>query len=503
MQNAIRATKRAETDAEAETEAGAQGAGRRPAAARGRLIDARSLVAVCALSLSTFVQNGYVHPPFSASNPWALVLSGLLYGAAFGLWALVAHRGSAPLSVRAATVGAAGTLVAGCALWMLGAFDGYNLAVTLAGAALLSCGRAWAVIVAGLSLARLRPRGVLVTMAGGVCLSYAVFLAFGPLLAFAPVIAYALLPAVALAAVAAPVARLRDGLSDRTSPSELALTNPGSFPGPFNRLFVCIFLFEVAFGLSITFGAGSDTRWQSVVGGVAMLALAGWCAFTQRGSREDALFHVSGLLVVFGFFVSSAQTVALGWVASGALTVGAQMFSVLTWATLAIIATRNPSGGIAALGQGFCASSCGATLGVALTQLPVAADATGSDVRLLLLALVAAAFVGYVWIVLKDFSFSEAIRGVKPVEEVEAPAVPEAAIETRCAHLAEVHGLTEREGEVFVLLARGRNGAFIQEECRVTRNTAKTHIRHIYQKLNVHTQQELIDLVESGRDYIV
>ena len=83
------------------------------------------------------------------------------------------------------------------------------------------------------------------------------------------------------------------------------------------------------------------------------------------------------------------------------------------------------------------------------------------------------------------------------------PDAAEAAIDTRCAHLASVHGLTEREGEVFALLARGRNGAFIQEECRVTRNTAKTHIRHIYQKLGVHTQQELIDLVESGRDFIV
>lgn len=189
--------------------------------------------------------------------------------------------------------------------------------------------------------------------------------------------------------------------------------------------------------------------------------------------------------------------------ALGALTVGAQMFSVLTWATLAIIAARNPSGGIAALGQGFCASNLGATTGVVLGHLPVAADAAGADVRLLLFALVAAAFVGYVWIGLKDFSFSAAIRGVKPVEEVEAPAAPEAAIDTRCAHLASVHGLTEREGEVFALLARGRNGAFIQEECRVTRNTAKTHIRHIYQKLGVHTQQELIDLVESGRDFIV
>lgn len=469
---------------------------------RKRLVDARSLAAVCALSLSTFVQNGYVYPPFGETGPWALALCGLVYGAAFGLWAFAAHRSSAPLPVRAMTFCALGALVAGCALWTIGAQSGYSGVPTLAGATLLSCGRTWAVIVAGLSLTRLRPRGVLVTMAGGVCLSYAAFLALDPLLDDVAIIVYVLLPTAALAAVSGPVARMRAALPESAPPSELALTNPGSFPGPFNRLFVCIFLFEVAFGLSITFGSGQAVWQQSVVGGLAMLALAGWCAFTRRASREDALFHVSGLLVVFGFFVAAAQTAALGAVASGALTVGAQMFSVLTWATLAIIAARNPSGGITALGQGFCASNLGATMGVVLAHLPVANDATGSDLRLLLLALVAAALVGYVWIALKDFSFSAAIRGVKPVEEVEAPASPEAAIETRCAYLASVHGLTEREGEVFALLARGRNGAFIQDEYRVTRNTAKTHIRRIYQKLNVHTQQELIDLVESGRDHI-
>ena len=485
-------------------EAGAEPFG--PAATREKLIDARSLVAVCALSLSTFVQNGYVYPPFGDAVPWGLALCGLLYGAAFGLWALAARRLSAPLPVRPATAGALAALVAGCALWVAGSQSGYAGGLALAGAALLSCGRTWAVIVAGLSLTRLRPRGVLVTMAGGVCLSYAVYLALDPLLAsFAPIasVVYALLPAAALVSVAGPVARLRDALPDGVVPSELALTNPGSFLGPFNRLFVCIFLFVVAFGLSITFDAGPTDWWQSAVCGAALLALAVWCARTQRASREDALFHVSGLLVVFGFFVSAAQTALLGAAALGALTVGAQMFSVLTWATLAIIAARNPSGGITALGQGFCASNLGATLGVVLAGMPVAADAQSADVRLLLLALVAAAFVGYVWIGLKDFSFSAAIRGVKPVEEVEAPAAPEAAIDTRCAHLASVHGLTEREGEVFALLARGRNGAFIQEECRVTRNTAKTHIRRIYQKLGVHTQQELIDLVESGRDFIV
>jgi DNA-binding CsgD family transcriptional regulator len=31
----------------------------------------------------------------------------------------------------------------------------------------------------------------------------------------------------------------------------------------------------------------------------------------------------------------------------------------------------------------------------------------------------------------------------------------------------------------------------------VSRNTVKTHVRNVYSKLDVHSQQELIDLVEA------
>lgn len=60
------------------------------------------------------------------------------------------------------------------------------------------------------------------------------------------------------------------------------------------------------------------------------------------------------------------------------------------------------------------------------------------------------------------------------------------------------YGLTEREREVFLLLARGRNTPFIMESLRISKSTAKTHVRHIYQKLGVHTRQELIDVVEAA-----
>ena len=64
------------------------------------------------------------------------------------------------------------------------------------------------------------------------------------------------------------------------------------------------------------------------------------------------------------------------------------------------------------------------------------------------------------------------------------------------ARLANQAGLSPREAEVFALLARGRNSPFIQEALGISYNTARTHVRHIYEKCGFHTQQELIDTVD-------
>ena len=46
------------------------------------------------------------------------------------------------------------------------------------------------------------------------------------------------------------------------------------------------------------------------------------------------------------------------------------------------------------------------------------------------------------------------------------------------------------------LLARGRNRRYISEKLVVSEETAKSHVSSIYAKLGVHTQQELLDVVE-------
>ncbi len=68
-----------------------------------------------------------------------------------------------------------------------------------------------------------------------------------------------------------------------------------------------------------------------------------------------------------------------------------------------------------------------------------------------------------------------------------------------CAIIAGCYRLTPRETDVLEQLAQGRDLAFIEERLVVSRNTVKMHIRHLYEKLGVHSKQEVIDLVESER----
>ncbi len=81
-------------------------------------------------------------------------------------------------------------------------------------------------------------------------------------------------------------------------------------------------------------------------------------------------------------------------------------------------------------------------------------------------------------------------------EDKQDEAVNAAEYESKCSRLKRVGKLSGREVDVLMLVARGRSTPRIQEELGLSSNTVNTHIRHIYQKLDVHSRQELLDLVE-------
>lgn len=54
-------------------------------------------------------------------------------------------------------------------------------------------------------------------------------------------------------------------------------------------------------------------------------------------------------------------------------------------------------------------------------------------------------------------------------------------------------GLTDRERDVFVLLAGARTVDDIAQRLEISESTVKAHIKRIYKKMGIHSKQDVID----------
>lgn len=65
----------------------------------------------------------------------------------------------------------------------------------------------------------------------------------------------------------------------------------------------------------------------------------------------------------------------------------------------------------------------------------------------------------------------------------------------RCDALAKEYRLSAREEEVLLLLAQKKTVGVIERELFIANGTAKAHIRHIYQKLDIHSRKTLLSML--------
>ena len=90
------------------------------------------------------------------------------------------------------------------------------------------------------------------------------------------------------------------------------------------------------------------------------------------------------------------------------------------------------------------------------------------------------------------------VRAVpEPVDQVSQASPAPTPLEARAADLAAKYHLTPREHEVVLLLAQGRSAPFIGNELGLATNTVRGYVQEAYAKLDVHSKQELIDLLTS------
>ena len=62
---------------------------------------------------------------------------------------------------------------------------------------------------------------------------------------------------------------------------------------------------------------------------------------------------------------------------------------------------------------------------------------------------------------------------------------------------AAQRGLSAREAETLRYLVAGRGDSQIAEAMGISYNTARTHVRNVFTKLDVHDRQTLIDVVNN------
>jgi DNA-binding NarL/FixJ family response regulator len=97
---------------------------------------------------------------------------------------------------------------------------------------------------------------------------------------------------------------------------------------------------------------------------------------------------------------------------------------------------------------------------------------------------------------LKKYIASRLFSAVEEIMEGGAPMSPAVAklvIQSmqKPQHTVD-YGLTDREKDVLVSLSKGNSFKLIAADCKISIDTVRTHIKHIYEKLQVHCQTEAV-----------
>lgn len=229
---------------------------------------------------------------------------------------------------------------------------------------------------------------------------------------------------------------------------------------------------------------------SELVAGVVML-LASARLSARFGASQ--IYAIGLIATVAGVALASVQAVPT-WLAATVNELGFAVFyffMVVFWGDLARRVNRPV---VRTYALGYLVFQASQIPGMLAGRGLGAVEGTAFDQTATALSFMAVVLAFFVTVLLVFNDPRSALRQWLAVGE---PAETSDEIPEACASLARRHALTPREQEVLSLLARGRTAAYIGRSLGIASDTAKTHIRSIYRKMDIHTQQELIDLIEA------
>lgn len=202
-------------------------------------------------------------------------------------------------------------------------------------------------------------------------------------------------------------------------------------------------------------------------------------------AKPTLLFQIV-VIVIAGAFVALALAAHQPEVAFVLHTVGFLCFVLLVWFFCSYYAWSSGRGA-RAFSVGLFANQAGQAAGsfvcVALVALFGSIDSALLYISFGMVYLLFVAALVY---------FSAANRHRKSISDAPDPVMDKAldAISKRCC-------LTPREREIAGLVMRGDSRSAISEALCVSQETVKSHTKHLYQKLGVHSRDALLRLVRN------
>ena len=367
-------------------------------------------------------------------------------------------------------------------------------ALLMLGSCATSVAAAWTTVLLLLACSSLSLQRVCVCLAGGAAVAMPLAAAIGnagtgPLITAVDTVA-----SIAAVVLILPVAMpFFSRLASVGAPTDREVSHPAAFLPLGHCLYVYVIVFSFAYGLAVNIAQPSGQAAPFALAAAVLLVVAIWALRSKARPKADLLLLLSLCLVVGGFSLVLIGDGRCETLAQSTLLAGYMCFYLLTWFALCAVATRSAADAIPAICWGSAANYLGILTGAIITDVLAGVSDPAFAVKLVIAAVLTFT-AAYVTATQRSTSLDATIDGIEPdTSSVEVRYIDR--LDARCEQVAEQAGLTQREREMLTLLARGNNAQHIQEELSISHNTVKYHARNVYRKLDVHSQQELIDLL--------
>lgn len=266
---------------------------------------------------------------------------------------------------------------------------------------------------------------------------------------------------------------------------------------PVARLLVCLFIISVIWGLTQgivgTFAEGDEFHMAKSLllagGGIGAITLS--MAVTSSPSEALTLYKPVIPAMVAGIVLLLLQPAVYPFLGSGLIIMGVYCLDMLLMLVSTDIAFRGRIPVALSFGVAILTTRAGTLVGSVVADGFLFAPFWTAQLRtdICLVAVLLLAIIGMLFFTMADVQRLYVTPRAQRTDE---------SLEQKCAAVAAMGHLTNRESEVLVLLARGRSVPYICDELSIAQGTVKHHVSNIYRKLGVYDRQGLLDAIEQG-----